>query len=95
VGVGERGRRVEEAGARVGGSLPTGGRCTADSGPRLVGAGDMCGVHAANRTEGEGEADRGVAATVSGGGTSRQAGPGWQREREGAERGAVHPWAGP
>jgi hypothetical protein len=41
-------------GHEQGGSLPTGGWCTAGSGPRPAGAGDMRGVHAASRTEGEG-----------------------------------------
>jgi hypothetical protein len=41
VGVGEHGRRVEEAGARAGGSLSTDGQHLADSGPRPAGAGDV------------------------------------------------------
>jgi hypothetical protein len=52
VGVGERGRRMEEAGARAGGSLPTGGRRPADIGSRP--AGDVRGAHATDRIEGEG-----------------------------------------
>jgi hypothetical protein len=54
VGVGEPGRRVEEAGHEQGGSLSTDGRRPTGSGPRLVGAGDVRCARAADRTEGEG-----------------------------------------
>jgi hypothetical protein len=54
VGVGEPGRRVEEAGHEQGGSLPTSRRRMTGSGPRPAGAGDLRRARAAGRTEGEG-----------------------------------------
>jgi hypothetical protein len=54
VDVGERDRRVEEAGARAGGSLLTSGRRLAGSSLIPTGAGDVRGARATGRTVGEG-----------------------------------------
>jgi hypothetical protein len=54
VGVGRRGRRVEEAGHEQGGSLPTGERRPAGSGLKPADTCDVRRARAAGRTEGEG-----------------------------------------
>jgi hypothetical protein len=77
---------MEEA-ERAGGSLPTGERRSADSGPKSAGARDVRRACSAGRTEGEGEADGWATTTVSGG-AHRAA-------EEGARVARGRAWAGP
>jgi hypothetical protein len=85
VGVGRRGRRVEEAGhEQEGGSLPTGERRSTGNGPKSAGARAVRTLPTEQR--GKGETDGWAAATVPGGGDADEQGPsGSGRGREGRE----------